>query len=205
MVGSFKVIEVTSEFRKTESLMHDFMTATDDLKQVQDNFDDIISALALKLKGDLTKTVRMLLDGQDNPQIYTEVMHAFDELDETLYEAEKIEQNLNDSINSISGLALPPNGTEQLFDILHYEARQLNQLIKDLHHLRVLVEKLQNAKKGEADKLKHDIADQLDHMLTDFSRLQDYLNQNIPILQEVMQQILAGLENSKRYYSNAGV
>ncbi len=204
MVGGFKVIEVTSEFRKTESLMHDFMTATDDLKQVQDNFDDIISALALKLKGDLTRTVKMLLNGKDNPQIYTEVMHAFDELDETLYEAEKIEQNLNDSINSISGLALPPNGTEQLFDILHYEARQLNQLIKDLHHLRMLVEKLQKSKEEE-DKLKRDIADQLDHMLTDFSRLQDYLNQNIPILHEIMQQILAGLENSKRYYSNAGV
>ncbi len=185
--------------------MHDFMAANEDLKQIQVRFDEVVSNLAMKLKGELTPLVKQLLKSfpETNP-IFNELIEKVDELDEALYEAEVVEQNLQDAINSISGLAMPPEGTERIFEILHYEGKQLNQLIKDLNFLKSLIIGLKDSKEIP-DEIREEIKQRLDDLLTDFSRFQDYLHQNIPILQEVMNSVGNGLKDAKRYYENAGI
>ncbi len=186
-----------NNMRKSDLLMNDVVTARRDLKAVQEQYSNAIGELAMLTKSDLVPTIKALEKGASVEEVKKNVAPVFEKMDSILYDLQDLQVKIDDIIHNMDGWDFADQAHLKILEILRAQETKQNEMRKDLLAIQ---EVLEAASDDDGDD-KQDVLQALDDFLVNFSLLQDDVQEYIPQIEELFDEIDKTLRQSKKYSS----
>ena len=195
-----KVSILNGNYRKSDTLFHHFVTAREELKEIHQRYDEVVSETAKSLKGELRKELNKLFTSKSKPsnEVVDNVIKEIWRLEDILVDAEQVQKDLEDAISAIVGLELQYDEAKQVLEIMEHESKQLNHLYTKGRLLRQFAENLKQDTKDSREQIQF-LKENYEELLVDFSILQDDLKENTILLDKLFKALEEGVKVTAKY------
>ncbi len=189
---------MAEKVRKSNLLMNDVLESRNRLRELQSEYSDHLGDLALLTKKELVKTVGKLSNGTSVDEIMRRAVEVFDKIESSLFGLEEVQVGIDDVIRDMDGWEINMGlSHDKILEVLSHQEETLNMIRKDLNALKSDIEVTAETKdrKNKAE----DISNNLEDILINFSRLQDYVNEAVPKLNKLFDEMDQELKLSSKY------
>ncbi len=189
---------MAEKVRKSNLLMNDVLESRNRLRELQSEYSDHLGDLALLTKKELVKTVGKLSNGTSVDEIMRRAVEVFDKIESSLFGLEEVQAGIDDVIRDMDGWEINMGlSHDKILEVLSHQEETLNMIRKDLNALKSDIEVTAETKdrKNKAE----DISNNLEDILINFSRLQDYVNEAVPKLNKLFDEMDQELKLSSKY------
>ncbi len=189
---------MAEKVRKSNLLMNDVLESRNRLRELQSEYSDHLGDLALLTKKELVKTVGKLSNGTSVDEIMRRAVEVFDKIESSLFGLEEVQAGIDDVIRDMDGWEINMGlSHDKILEVLSHQEETLNMIRQDLNALKSDIEVTAETKdrKNKAE----DISNNLEDILINFSRLQDYVNEAVPKLNKLFDEMDQELKLSSKY------
>lgn len=192
-----------NNMRKSDLLLSEVVTVRRELKEVQDKYGQTVSELALLTKADLVPKIKALTNGTSIEEIRKSTENVFEELDGLLFNLQELQVRMDEIIQNMDGWDFAEKTHEKILEILRDQESMQNKLREDL---TAIEEELTDLFEDDEQEIaKDDVLQTLDDYLLDFSRLQDYIQEYIPKIEGLFDEIDETLKKSIKYSNTKAI
>ncbi len=189
---------MAEKVRKSNLLMNDVLESRNRLRELQSEYSDHLGDLALLTKKELVKTVGKLSNGTSVDEIMKRAVEVFDKIESSLFGLEEVQVGIDDVIRDMDGWEINMGRShEKILEVLNHQEETLNLIRKDLSALKSDIEVTAETK--DRKEKAEDISNNLEDILINFSRLQDYVNEAVPKLNKLFDEMDQELKLSTKY------
>ena len=189
---------MAEKVRKSNLLMNDVLESRDKLRNLQSEYSDHLANLALLTKKDLVGMVNKLSNGTSVEEVAKYSKEVFEKIEGTLFDLEEVQTGIDDVIRDMDGWEINfGSNHDKILEVLNYQEDTLNLLRKDLNALSNDVMIIQEIKDRKSKV--EDVSRNLEDILINFSRLQDYVNEAVPRLNKLFDEMDEDFKLSKKY------
>ena len=189
---------MAEKVRKSNLLMNDVLESRDKLRNLQSEYSDHLGDLALLTKKDLVGMVKKLSNGTPVEEVTKHSKEVFEKIEGTLFDLEEVQSGVDDVIRDMDGWEIKLGSNHaKILEVLNYQEDTLNLLRKDLNALNNDVSIIQEIEDRKSKV--EDVSRNLEDILINFSRLQDYVNEAVPRLNKLFDEMDEDFKLSKKY------
>ncbi|RMG20826.1 MAG: hypothetical protein D6732_28105 [Methanobacteriota archaeon] len=192
-----------NNMRKSDLLLNEVVTVRRELKEVQDKYGQTVSELALLTKADLVPKVKGLTNGTSVDEIRKGTQPVFEEIDNLLFNLQELQVKMDEIIQNMDGWDFADKTHEKILEILRDQETMQNKLRDDL--IAIEQELTDLFEEDDEETAKEDVLKSLEDYLLDFSRLQDYVQEYIPKIEDLFDEIDDTLKKSMKYSNTRAI
>ncbi len=192
-----------NNMRKSDLLLNEVVTVRRELKDVQDKYGQTVSELALLTKADLVPKVKRLTNGTSVEEIRKGAQPTFEEIDSLLFNLQELQVKMDEIIQNMDGWDFADKTHEKILEILRDQETMQNKLRDDL--VTIEQELTELFEEDQEEIAKQDVLQSLEDYLIDFSRLQDYIQEYIPKIEDLFDEIDDTLKKSLKYSNTKAI
>ncbi len=192
-----------NNMRKSDLLLNEVVNVRRELKEVQDKYSQTVSELALLTKADLVPKIKGLTNGTSLNAIRKNTEPVFENIDSLLFSLQELQVQMDEIIQNMDGWDFAETAHMKILEILRAQESMQNVLRKDLQNIEQ--ELNENYEIDDEKTAKEDVLHSLDDFLLDFSRLQDYVQEYIPRIETLFDEIDDALKTSIKYSNTRAI
>ena len=172
--------------RKEDSLGSSAAQLHADFKESHAKYNDLVSDLALLTKSELRPVITQLRGKTEINGLKTEINQIFEKIDSVLYDMSDSHSSMDETVQTIGGLEFSTANTVDKFAIiLKDQESQHSRMSKAMNLMREEF----NDKIDEDPSIVETILEDLEEFQLDFSRFQDYVQESVPKVSKLFDEL----------------